>query len=125
MINTLRFNRYLLRDKYAHQLLDYIPVVENGNGKIISVMGGDGLGKDNIMSLFRYHLLSRKYFIFDYTYTQKQTTRHFALIKEFVQSLNADELQEYTGLQMISENSGATFLNRNRKLKQSAKQVVS
>ncbi len=103
MINTLHFNRYLLRDKYAHQLLDYIPAVENGNGKIISVMGGDGLGKDSIMSLFRYHLLSRKYFIFDYTCSKTDHEAFFALIKEFVQSLNADELQEYTGLQMISE----------------------
>jgi len=103
LINTLRFNSYLVREKYAHQLLDYIPAVENGNGKIISVMGGDGLGKDSIMSLFRYHLLSGKYFIFDYTCSKTDHEAFFALIKEFVQSLSADEIQEYTDLQMISE----------------------
>ena len=103
MINTLHFNSYLVRDKYSHQLLDYIPAIENGNGKIISILGGDGLGKDSIMSLFRYHLLSGKYFIFDYSCSKTDHEAFFALIKEFVRSLSKDEFQEYAGLQMISE----------------------
>lgn len=103
MINTLHFNSYLVRDKYSHQILDYIPAVEKGNGKIISVTGGDGLGKDSIISLFRYHLLSGKYFIFDYTCSKSDHEAFFALIKEFVQSLSPEELQEYSGLKTISE----------------------
>ncbi|MDD4309389.1 MAG: ATP-binding protein [Candidatus Cloacimonetes bacterium] len=103
MINTLRFNSYLIREKYSHQLLDFIPAMENSNGKIISVIGGDGLGKDNILSLFRYHLLSGQYFIFDYSCTRTDHEAFFALIKEFVQSLSPDEIEQYASLKSISE----------------------
>lgn len=103
MINTLRFNSYIVREKYSHQLLDYIPAIENNNGKIISVMGGDGLGKDNIMSLFRYHLLGGQYFIFDYSCSKTEHEAFFALIKEFVQSLSPKEIEQYESLRLISE----------------------
>ncbi len=103
MINTLRYNSYIVREKYSHQLLDYIPAIENSNGKIISVMGGDGLGKDNIMSLFRYHLLGGQYFIFDYSCSKTDHEAFFALIKEYVQSLSPEELEQYSGLKLISE----------------------
>ncbi len=103
MINTLRFNSYIVRDKYAHQLLDFIPAMEHGNGKIVSVIGGDGLGKDNILSLFRYHLLGGQYFIFDYECTKTEHEAFFALIKEFVQSLSPAEIEQYESLKQISE----------------------
>lgn len=103
MINTLKFNSYLIRDKFSHQILDYIPVIEKGNGKIISVIGGDGLGKDSIISLFRYHLFSGKYFIYDYTCSKTDHEAFFALVKEFVQSLSNEDMQKYNGLKMISE----------------------
>ncbi|MDD2228325.1 MAG: ATP-binding protein [Candidatus Cloacimonetes bacterium] len=103
MVNTLRFNSYLAREKYSHQLLDFIPSLESGNGKIVSVMGGDGLGKDNILSLFRFHLLSGQYFIFDYACSRTDHEAFFALIKEFVQSLSKEEIEQYTSLKNISE----------------------
>jgi len=103
MINTLRFNSYIVREKYSHQLLDYIPAVESSNGKIISVMGGDGLGKDSIISLFRYHLLGGQYFIFDYSCTKTDHEAFFALIKEYVQSLSQQDIEQYESLKLISE----------------------
>lgn len=102
-INTLRFNSYIVRDKYSHQLLDFIPSMENGNGKIVSVIGGDGLGKDNILSLFRYHLLGGQYFIFDYSCSRTDHEAFFALIKEFIQSLSQDDIEQYASLKLISE----------------------
>ncbi len=103
IINTLRFNSYLVREKYSHQLLDFIPSVESGNGKIVAVIGGDGLGKDNILSLFRYHLLGGQYFIFDYTCSRTDHEAFFALIKEFVQSLSDKDIEQYESLKLISE----------------------
>lgn len=103
MINTLRFNSYIVREKYSHQLLDFIPALESSNGKIVSVIGGDGLGKDNILSLFRYHVLGGQYFIFDYECSRTDHEAFFALIKEFVQSLGKAEIEQYASLKQISE----------------------
>lgn len=103
IINTLRFNSYIVRDKFSHQLLDFIPAVESGNGKIVSAIGGDGLGKDNILSLFRYHLLSGQYFIFDYACSRTDHEAFFALIKEFVQSLSKEDIDQYASLSNISD----------------------
>ena len=103
LINSLRFNSYIVREKYSHQLMDYVPAVEAKNGKIISLIGGDGLGKDNILSLFRYHLLSGEYFLFDYSCTKTDHEAFFALIKEYIQSLGDSELQKDKVLSQISE----------------------
>ena len=103
MINTLRFSSYLVREQYSHQLLDFIPAIESGNGKIVSVIGGDGLGKDNILSLFRYHVLGGQYFIFDYVCSRTDHEAFFALIKEFVQSLKPEEIEQYASLKQVSE----------------------
>jgi len=103
MVNTLRFNSYIVREKYSHQLLDFIPAVGARNGKIISLIGGDGLGKDSILSLFRYHLLSGEYFLFDYSCTKTDHEAFFALIKEYLHSLNDQELKNDTALNKISE----------------------
>lgn len=102
LVNTMRFNSYLVREKYAHQLLDFVPAVTNANGKIISVIGGDGLGKDSILSLFRYHLLGGEFYLFDYTCTRTEHEAFFALIKEFLQSLSAEEIKQYKSLSQIS-----------------------
>jgi signal transduction histidine kinase/serine/threonine protein kinase len=117
MINTLRFNSYIVREKYSHQLLDYIPAVENSNGKIISVMGGDGLGKDNIMSLFRYHLLGGQYFIFDYSCSKTDHEAFFALIKEYVQSLSPKDIEQYESLRLISEKFRRYLFNSEQEAK--------
>lgn len=102
IVNALRFNSYIVREKYSHQMLDFLPAVVNANGKIISVIGGDGLGKDSILSLFRYHLLGGEYFLFDYKCTRTDHEAFFALIKEYLQSLSPEEINHYESLSTIS-----------------------
>ncbi len=82
-VTTLRYKSYFVREDYARQLLDYIPIIRNGNGKLVVVIGGEGLGKDSMLSLFRYHLLTDEQFTFDYTCSAKHKDPFFALIKEF------------------------------------------
>ncbi len=102
VVNTMRFNSYIVREKYSHQILDFVPAISQSNGKIVSVIGGDGLGKDSILSLFRYHLLGGEFFLFDYACSRTDHEAFFALIKEYLQSLNKDEIAEYKSLQQIS-----------------------
>lgn len=103
IVNTMRFNSYIVREKYSHQILDFVPAVTNSNGKIISVIGGDGLGKDSILSLFRYHLLGGEYFLFDYACSRTDHEAFFALIKEYVQSLSSEEIEGHEFLAQISD----------------------
>jgi signal transduction histidine kinase/serine/threonine protein kinase len=86
IVNTIQFSDYIVREDYSQQLLDYVPIVENGNGKIISLSAGKGLGKNNVLTLFRYHLLTDRYFIFDYECSEKHVDPFFALIKEFTKA---------------------------------------
>ena len=102
IVNTMRFNSYIVREKFSHQILDFVPSVNQANGKIVSVIGGDGLGKDSILSLFRYHLLGGEYFLFDYTCTRTDHEAFFALIKEYVHSLGEDEVEGHEFLAQIS-----------------------
>jgi serine/threonine protein kinase/signal transduction histidine kinase len=103
LVNKLKFNSYISRAGYCHQVLDFIENVEENNGKIVSLIGSDGLGKENVLSLFRYHLLNNKYFLFDYTCSRLDHEPFFALIKEFMLSLTKDELMKYDELINISE----------------------
>jgi len=103
MANTLRFNSYIVREQLSHQLLDYLPALRQGNGKIISVIGGDGLGKDNILSLFRYHLLGGEFYLFDYSCTKRDHEAFFALIKEYLSSLSEEEIEGFESLKNISD----------------------
>lgn len=83
IVNRIQFSDYIVRENYSHKLLDYIPIISKGNGKIISLTAGKGLGKNNVLTLFRYHILTNEYFIFDYTCDKKHKDPFFALIKEF------------------------------------------
>lgn len=83
IVNTIQFSDYIVREDYAHKLLDCVPIMENGNGKIISLSAGKGLGKNNVLTLFRYNLLTDRYFIFDYDCSENHKDPFFALIKEF------------------------------------------
>ena len=83
IVNNIRFSDYIVREDYAHRLLDYIPIISKDNGKIISLSAGKGSGKSNVLSLFRYHILTDKYHIFDYTCSASNKDPFFALIKEF------------------------------------------
>lgn len=103
LVNRIKYNSYISRVNYSHQIIEYLDSVESNNGKIISIIGGDGLGKDSILSLFRYHLLNGKYFLFDYKCTRTDHEPFFALIKEFVQSLEKESIVQYETLKLISE----------------------
>jgi len=103
LVNKLKFNSYISRESYCHQILEYIGNVENNNGKIITLIGSDGQGKDSILSLLRYHLLNNKYFLFDYTCTKQDHEPFFALIKEFMLSLTEEEIKKYDSLLNISQ----------------------
>lgn len=70
LVNSMRFNSYLVQERIVKNLLDYLPQMEAANGKIISLIAGEGMGKDNILSLFRYNILRGEYFIFDYSCTR-------------------------------------------------------
>ncbi len=103
LVNTLQFNSYTVRDRQVNELLEYLPQVEQGNGKIISLLGGEGLGKGNILSLFRYQILRGAYFIFDYSCTRTEHEAFFALIKEYLQSLPSDDLARERETAQISD----------------------
>lgn len=103
LVNSMQFNSYVVQERIVNDLLDYLPQVEAANGKIISLVAGEGMGKDNILSLFRYHILRGSYFIFDYTCTSKEYEAFFALIKEYLRSLSEDEIAANGSLQNISE----------------------
>lgn len=87
LINSIQSTRYLLREDYTHDLLDYLPLVKTKNGKVIVLSGEEGLGKDSVLTLFSYHLLTDEYHIFDYTCSPELKDPFFALIKEFLSSL--------------------------------------
>ncbi|MCK4979308.1 MAG: protein kinase, partial [Candidatus Delongbacteria bacterium] len=83
IVNNIKFSDYIVREDYSHRLLDYIPIISKDNGKIISLSAGKGSGKNNVLTLFRYHILTDKYHIFDYTCSSSNKDPFFALIKEF------------------------------------------
>ncbi len=90
-VTMLKFRSYFVRETHAHQLLDYIPLISAGNGKLVVVIGGDGIGKNNMLSLFRYHLLTDDFFIFDYECSATNKDPFFALVKEFYFSMTTNE----------------------------------
>ncbi len=91
-LTTIKFQSYFIRKEYTHQLLDYVDLIAQGNGKIISVIGTEGLGKNNMLSLFRFHLITGEYFLFDYTFDEKNRDPFFAMIKEFYNFANNNQL---------------------------------
>lgn len=102
IINLFQFGYYLVRQDYAHKLVDYVPNIVQSNGKVIALIGGDGVGKDDLLTLFKYHLMTNEYYVFDYTCSAKNQDPFFALIKEFsFSSLN--NIRKETFLKNISE----------------------
>ena len=45
IVNNIKFSDYIVREDYSHQLLDYIPIISEGNGKLITLIAGRGAGK--------------------------------------------------------------------------------
>ena len=91
IVNNIQFSDYIVREDYSHRLLDYIPIIKKDNGKIISLSAGKGLGKNNVLTLFRYHLLTEEYNIFDYTCSPSNQDPFFALIKEFYRAAKTNK----------------------------------
>ncbi|HHE39396.1 MAG TPA: hypothetical protein ENL20_12635, partial [Candidatus Cloacimonetes bacterium] len=83
IVHNIKFSDYIVREDYSHQLLDYMPMISRGNGKIIALTAGTGLGINNVLTLFRYHILSGKYYLFDYRCSEIHKDPFFSLIKEF------------------------------------------
>jgi len=90
-LNNIKMGRYFARENYAHQLLDFIPLIEQGNGKLVVLAAGKGMGKTNTLMLFRYHLLTDEYYIFDYECSSINRDPFFALIKEFHNAVRNNE----------------------------------
>ncbi len=123
IVNRIQFSDYLVREDYAHKLYDYVPIVARGNGKIISISAGKGLGKGNALTLFRYHLLTNEYYIFDYLCSALHKDPFYALIKEFYnaaernQKMQSDlvniseKMREY----LFESEEKATFKAQNEK----------
>jgi signal transduction histidine kinase/serine/threonine protein kinase/Tfp pilus assembly protein PilF len=103
VVNYLKFNSYIVRENYTHQLLEYLPNIMERNGLMLSLIGGDGQGKSNILSLLHYHLLNGDQFVFDYTCTRQHHDPFYALIKEFHQSMFADDSRFSYDLSHISQ----------------------
>ncbi len=87
-VNFLKFNSYYVNEDISKNLVQYLDAVENNNGKLISLVGGRGLGKGDILTLFKYHILTGKYFIFDYECSLEHKDPFYALTKEFHTSVS-------------------------------------
>lgn len=104
LVQSVKLNSYIVRANYAHQLEDYVENMKSGNGKVISLIGGDGIGKDDLLTLFKYHFFTNEFYIFDYTCSSTQKDPFFALIKEFSSSTLNNERKT-----TIFENISARF----------------
>lgn len=94
-VNKIQLSDYIVREDYAHNLVDHVETVKKGNGKLVMLYGGKGMGKTDALVLFRYHLLSGEYFIFDYNCSAQNKDPFFALIREFYHSVeNNSKLQQ-------------------------------
>lgn len=87
-VNFLKFNSYYVNESISENLTNYLDAVENKNGKLISLVGGTGLGKHDILTLFKYHILTGKYYIFDYECSTEHRDPFYALTKEFHTSVS-------------------------------------
>ncbi len=87
-VNFLKFNSYYVNEDISKNLTQYLKAVENNNGKLISLVGGKGLGKGDILTLFKYHILTGKYYIFDYECSMDHKDPFYALTKEFHTSVS-------------------------------------
>ncbi|MCF7919909.1 MAG: protein kinase [Candidatus Cloacimonetes bacterium] len=90
LVHQIQLSEYIVRQDYAHNLLDYLDSVLKGNGKLITLHAGKGMGKTHALVLFRYHLLTGEYFIFDYNCSPQNKDPFFALMKEFYKSVESN-----------------------------------
>ena len=94
LVQSVKFNSYIVRANYAHQLVDQVENMLSNNGKLITLIGGDGIGKDDLLTLFKYHFFTNEFYIFDYTCSAKSKDPFFALIREFSTSTLNNERKQ-------------------------------
>lgn len=87
-VNFLKFNNYYVDEYISVNLTKYLDAVEKKNGKLVALVGGKGLGKGDILTLFKYHILNGKYYIFDYECSVEHKDPFYALTKEFHTSVS-------------------------------------
>jgi len=94
-VNKIQLSDYIVREDYSHNLVNQLSTVTTNNGKLIMLSAGKGMGKTDALVLFRYHLLTGEYFIFDYNCSAQNKDPFFALIREFYHSVeNNSKLQQ-------------------------------
>lgn len=101
LANSIRFGGSVSRAKELSRLLDLLPTKKEG-GKTVFIMGGAGMGAGELLSLFRYEILGTEQYIFDFSCSPEQQDAFFALIKEYLVSLPAEELAQYRETAEIS-----------------------
>ncbi|HOQ80268.1 MAG TPA: serine/threonine-protein kinase, partial [Candidatus Cloacimonadota bacterium] len=101
-INFFKYGSYLVRNEYSNQLKGFVENIVQKNGKLITIIGGEGLGKGDILTLFKYSILNNNYYIFDYVCSTQNRDPFFALIKEFSSSALSNERKQIES-SLISE----------------------
>lgn len=101
LANSIRFGGSVSRAKEMGRLLDLLPTRTVG-GKTVCIMGGEGIGAGELLSLFRYEILGTEQYLFDFSCSPDQRDAFFALIKEYLASLPAEELAAYRETAEIS-----------------------
>ena len=65
LLQSFKADSYIIRDNYVTLLKDYAKLIGKKNGKLITLIGSDGIGKDSILTLFKYHMLNQNFTIYD------------------------------------------------------------
>jgi len=94
LIQSVNLNSNITRQEYTNQLIDHIKNAPPNKGKILSLIGGYGVGKNGILTLLKYHFFTDNYIVFEYTCSAKQKDPFFALMKEFSTSVLSNKNAE-------------------------------
>ncbi|MDP8232664.1 MAG: tetratricopeptide repeat protein, partial [Candidatus Zophobacter franzmannii] len=124
IVNNLKFNSYIVRNNYSHQLMNYIPSIKDGNGKTVAIIGNKGLGKNNLLYLFKYHLLDGSVYLFDYSCGPQTLHPFYALIKEFHDFKSMSDKEFSKDLENISTNFEEYLYKANETVETRYKSVV-
>ena len=107
LLQAIKFNSYIVRESITHLLTEYVQDLHANFGRIVTLVGDDGMGKESLLTLFKYHFLTDNYFILDYTCSENNKDPIFALIKEFLSALSKDrkEKELYASIILAHEYS--------------------
>ena len=117
LANSIRHGGSVTRGDELGRLMDQLPRQDVGAGKTVCILGGEGMGASELLSLFRYEILGGEQHIFDYHCSPSQRDAFFALIKEYLGSLSAEELEKYQKTEGISPRMRAYLFAENEQEK--------